>query len=49
MDFVGNLLLFTAVKEFRNSVKNWQSFRHDFGVQHFWDTVYMVLRIQHLR
>jgi len=30
MDFVGNLLLFPAVKEFWKSVKNWQSYRHEF-------------------
>jgi len=40
MYFVGNLLLFTAVKEFWKSVKNWQSYRHEFNVLHFWDTVY---------
>jgi len=27
MDFVGNLLLFRAVKEFWKSIKNWQSYR----------------------
>ena len=32
MSFVGNLLVFPAVKEFRKSVKNWQSYRHEFGV-----------------
>ena len=30
--FAGNLLLFPAVKEFRKSVKSWQSYRHEFGV-----------------
>jgi len=28
MDFVGNLLLFAAVKEFCKSIKNWQSYSH---------------------
>jgi len=28
MDFVANLLLFAAVKEFCKSVKNWQSYSH---------------------
>jgi len=28
MDFVGNLLLFAAVKEFCKSVKNCQSYSH---------------------
>jgi len=28
MDFVGNLLLFAAVKEFCKSIKNWQSYGH---------------------
>jgi len=36
MDFVGNLLLLTAVKEFWKSVNNWQSYRHEFGVLLFW-------------
>jgi len=35
MNFVGNLLLFPAVKEFWKSVKNWQSYRHEFGVLFF--------------
>jgi len=39
--FVGNLHSFPAVKEFWNSVKNWQSYRHEFGVLLFWDTVYI--------
>jgi len=38
--FVGNLLLFPTMKEFWKSVKNWQSYRHEFGVQFFWDTVW---------
>jgi len=29
--FVGNLLGFLAVKEVWKSVKNWQSYRHEFG------------------
>jgi len=36
IDFVGNLLLFPAVKEFCKSVKNWQSYRHEYGVIRFW-------------
>jgi len=32
MDFFGNLLLFLAVKEFWKSVKNWQSYLHEFSV-----------------
>jgi len=40
MGFVGNLHGFSAVKEFWKSVKNWQSYRHEFGVLLFWDTVY---------
>jgi len=28
MGFVGNLLLFAAVKEFCKSIKNWQSYSH---------------------
>jgi len=28
MDFVENLLLFAAVKEFCKSIKNWQSYSH---------------------
>jgi len=28
MSFVGNLLLFAAVKEFCKSSKNWQSYSH---------------------
>jgi len=41
MDFVGNLLLFPAVKEFWKSGKNWRSYRQEFGVLLFWVTVYM--------
>jgi len=40
MNFVGNSLLFPEVKEFWKSVKNWQSYRHEFGVLLFRDTVY---------
>ena len=36
MDFVGNLPLFPAVKEFWKYIKNWQSYRHEFGVLLFW-------------
>jgi len=32
MGFIGNLLLFLAVKEFWKSVKNWQSYRDEFVV-----------------
>ena len=42
MNFVGNLHGFPAVKEFWKSVKNWQSYRHEFGVLLFWNTVYMI-------
>ena len=38
--FVGNLVLFSVVKEFWKSVKNRQSYRHEFDVLLFWDTVY---------
>jgi len=31
-DFVENSLVFPALKEFWKSVKNWQSYRHEFGV-----------------
>ena len=30
----------SAVKKFWKSVKNWQNYRHEFGVLLFWDTVY---------
>jgi len=40
MGFVGNLLGFPSVKEFWKSVKNWQSYCHEFGVQFFWPTLY---------
>jgi len=36
MYFVGNLLHFSAVREFWKSVKNLQSYRHQFGVLLFW-------------
>jgi len=39
MGFVGNLPGFPAVKELWKSVKNWHSYRHEFGVPLFWDTV----------
>jgi len=32
MDFIGNLFLFSAVKEFWKTVRNWQSYYHEFGV-----------------
>jgi len=41
MDFVVNLLGFPEVKECWKSVKNWQSYCHEFGVLLFWDTVYI--------
>ena len=41
MDFVGNLFLFPAVEEFGKFVKNQQSYRHEFGVLPFGDTVYV--------
>ena len=40
MNFAGNLLLLPSVKEFWKSVKNWQSYCHEFGVLLFWETVY---------
>ena len=40
--FVDNLLLFPGVKEFRKSVKNWRSYRHEFGVLLLGDTVYVL-------
>ena len=52
--FVENLLLFPGVKEFRKSVKNWRSYRHEFGVLLFGDTVYvffiilMIYNTEHL-
>jgi len=30
---------FQKWKNFEKSVKNWQSYRHEFGVLLFWDTV----------
>jgi len=39
MGFVVNLLLFPAMKEFWKSVKNWQSYRHEFAVLLFWNRV----------
>ena len=29
------------MKEFWKSVKNWQSYCHEFGVQFFWPTLYI--------
>jgi len=37
-DFVANLVLFPAVKEFWISVKNSQSYRHQFRVLYFFAT-----------
>ena len=46
MGFVGNLLGFPAVKEFWKSVKNWQSYCHEFGVQFsLAHPVYLWLRV----
>jgi len=43
MDFVGNLLIFPALKEFLKSVKNRQSYCHEFGVLLFlWHSVYWI-------
>jgi len=39
--FFENLLLFPAVKKFWKSIKNSRSYHHEFGVQLFWDTVYV--------
>jgi len=41
MHFVGNLVLFLAVKEFWKSVKNWQSYRHEL-VYYFFGTQYVL-------
>jgi len=35
MHFAGNLFGFPTVKEFWQSVKNWQSYCHEFGVLFF--------------
>jgi len=40
MDFVGNLLLFPAVKEFRESVEMDKIIAVSFVYYFFWDTVY---------
>jgi len=37
----GRLLFFPSVKEFWISIKNWQSYRHEFDVLLFGDTVYI--------
>jgi len=39
MGFVGNLVLFVAVKEFCKPIKNWQSCIHGYGGTLFWLTV----------
>jgi len=44
MDFVGNLLLFPAVKELWKSVKNWQSYCHEYGVL-FFGTQYYICKL----
>jgi len=38
MDFVGDLLLFAALKEFCKSIKNWQSYSHGKGGTLFFDS-----------
>ena len=38
MDFVGNLLIFAAVKEFCKSITNWQSYSHGQGGTLFFDS-----------
>ena len=43
--FVGNLLGFPAVKELWKSVKNWQSYRHGFGVLLFWGSSFKITPI----
>jgi len=45
MSFIGNLVLFAAVKEFWQSIKNWQSYSHGYGGTHFWLTVYISPRL----
>jgi len=49
MGFVRNLLLFPAMKEFRKSVKNWQSYRHEFDVLLFWDSEEATFEIINLK
>jgi len=39
--FAVNFLGFPAVKEFWKSVKNWQSYCHEFDVQLFWSSLYI--------
>ena len=46
--FVGNLPGFPAVKGFWKSVKNWQSYRHEFGVLLFWDTVWWLFHLAYI-
>jgi len=41
IDFVENLLLFEAVKEFCKSTKNWQSYSHGYSGTLFWLIVYI--------
>jgi len=49
MDFIGNLLLFPAVKEFCKSVNNWQSYHDEFGVDTKCVTVLRSSRILSIR
>jgi len=42
MDFVGNLLLFPAVKEFWKYIKNWQSYQSP----QVWCTTFLVHSVQ---
>jgi len=39
MSFVGNFVLFAAVKEFCKSIKKWQSYSHGYGGTLFWPMV----------
>jgi len=49
MGFVANWLGFLPVKEFWKSVKNWQSYRHEFGVLLFWgQSVYNLAVVIHI-
>jgi len=45
MSFVGNLLLFAAVKEFGKSIKNWQSYSHGYGGTLFLTHGVVILRL----
>jgi len=45
MGFVDNVLLFPTVKEFWKSVKNGESYQHEFGVLLFWDSAYKIFNL----